>query len=171
VVDRSALGSRPDVCLHPAPLIRNGRRVDLGAVLRSDCSAHSVYIAAHVIWLADRPHLGHLGRQRSHAAGRRFLHRRLSLSQTSACKGRYVIDGSPRHAALVRAWQSFLCPGLARQGAVKAGRRAVLTSSPAPRCALTASRIGGRPFRRRLDPRTGWLNIEGGSSTTPSKGS
>lgn len=43
-----------------------------------------IVISARAIWLADRPRLGHLGHQGSHAPGRPILHRRLILSQTTA---------------------------------------------------------------------------------------
>jgi hypothetical protein len=57
----------------------------------SMCSGAIMDISAHAFSLRDRPRLGHLSHQCSHAPGRPILHRRLILSQTLAGKLIYVI--------------------------------------------------------------------------------
>jgi hypothetical protein len=110
-------------------------------------------ISARAFSLADRPRLDHLGHQCSHAPGRPILHRCLILSQTSAGKGCWLRHRSflTSPCSFVRAWRSFLCPGLRAQTrraqrAVKAGRRAVLTS-----CSTAARpRLDGPSIERPL---------------------
>src|SRR6516225_12040228 len=113
-------------------------------------------ISAHASSSPDRPRTGHLGHQCSHAAGRPILHCCLILSQTSA--GGYLVRSS-----IVPHFALFLCSCLVvvpssrptsanapRAGAVKAGRRAVLTScSIAARPRLDGPEHGARIKRGR----------------------
>jgi hypothetical protein len=86
-------------------------------------------ISAHTFSLPDRPRVGHLGHQFSHAPGRPVLH----LVSSSRRPRRETGIGatsllSPyRCSSFVRAMRPFLRPGLrlfgaSRAGAVKAGR-------------------------------------------------
>jgi hypothetical protein len=77
-------------------------------------------ISAHAISLPDRPRLGHLGHQCSHAPGRPILHRSLILSQTSAGGLSYIIDSSS--CSFVRAWRPFLRPDLRATDAPRTGQ-------------------------------------------------
>src|ERR1700730_16590614 len=103
---------------------------DWSVVLRA-----TMDISAHAFSLAARPQVGHLGHQFSHAPGRPILH----LVSSSRRPRRETGIGatsllSPyRCSSFVRAMRPFLRPGLRffgapRAGAVKVGRRALLSS-------------------------------------------